>query len=165
MEGLVFLVIIAMVVRSLYRNSKEAQRKEAERRQARGEAPMPQPKSKPRHGFPGSLPEWIEMLEGKTSMEREAQPTPPPAPAMPAPSFDPHAYVPQGVSTEGCQTFQRDCEAPHHTLQVEKRWETPTPVTETRSPFSALEGMPEAMKGVVYAEILTRPQQRRRLRP
>lgn len=163
MEGLVFLVIIAMVVRSLYRNSKEAQRKEAERRQARGEAPVSKPKPKP--GFPGSLPEWMEMLEGKMPTEREAQPAPPPAPAMPTSSFEPPAYVPQGISTEGCQTFRRDCEAPHHTPRVEKRREVWTLPTESHDPFSALEGMPEVMKGVVYAEILTRPQQRRRLRP
>lgn len=167
MEALVFLAIIAMVARSLYKNSKEARRKDAERRTAQGEeTTVPQTKS----GFPGSLSEWIEMLEGKAPMERKAPATSVPSQprAKPAQSFESkpvmtyEGSVPQGVSTEGCQTRTRDCEAPRHIPQVGKWREAQA---QQESPFSFLEGMPEVMKGVVYAEILTRPQQRRRLRP
>ena len=164
MEGLVFLVIIGMVVRSLFRNSKEAQRKEAERRQARGEAPAPQ--QKPRAGFPGALSDWVAMLEGKTSMERETRSL----------SEGESQSIPQQrhEKPEGESSMERWWpDTPESAvvnvnsdmLRRSPRLQEEQATVERREPLDFLEGLPETVKGVVYAEILTRPQQRRRLRP
>jgi len=135
-------------------------RRKAER-EAQGGSPAPAPVAPPK---PRGLGGWAEMLgklnDGeKPAFEKPAAaPTPwrneaafppvPPLPPPPAPSFQTikESVLMRSVSAEGAD----EC---HENMLTEPALETPEPVR--------FDG-PALVKGVIFAEILTRPAQRRR---
>lgn len=176
MELIILVVIIAMVVGSMNKNAKEhKQRQEARRREGEAYAPKPvepdagpAPETKASGPFSGGMPEWLRRLEEMAGQGQAPAPTPA-RPTQPAPKPQPAQPIirelRQGEASEGCLDDVWDGHAPHDQLHLPTQQQWHNPHEDEAEAFSFMQTLPEAAKGVIYAEILTRPKDRRRLRP